>query len=329
MNDDGAPQASARAGTPLRPPASAAPWLQGVVPPVCTPLGDDLEVDTASLERLVGFLLDAGVAGLFVLGSSGEGACLTDAQRDVVVEVAVKVAGGQVPVLAGVIDMASARAAEHARRAVRRGAEAVVATAPFYVRSTHAHELGAHFRRLRAAAGVPLVAYDIPVAVQCKLDPAVVAELAHDGVLAGVKDSTGDLYSLRTVVLQTRDLPGFAVFTGSEVVVDAALLVGADGAVPGLANVDPHRYVQLYELCRAGRWAEAAVLQDRLVDLFSIVACGDPARHGSNALGLGGFKTALVLRGVISGNAMSEPMTRLESDEVARVRAVLERCGLV
>src|SRR6185437_2657747 len=72
----------------------------GIVPPVCTPMTEDFEVDTASLERLIGFLLDAGVHGLFMLGSTSEMALLTDRQRATVLDVAVRTTGGKVPVLA-------------------------------------------------------------------------------------------------------------------------------------------------------------------------------------------------------------------------------------
>ena len=117
------------------PASPGSKWLRGIIPPVCTPLTTDGEVDTQSLERHIGFLLDAGVSGLFMLGSSGEVAFLTDGQRDTVLEVAVKTNAGQVPVLAGAIDMTTSRVLDHAVRARDLGADAVVVTAPFYARN--------------------------------------------------------------------------------------------------------------------------------------------------------------------------------------------------
>ena len=81
-------------------------------------------------------MLEAGVHGLFMLGSSGEVAFLTDQQRDRVLEVAVKTNGGQVPVLAGAIDMTTSRVIDHALRAKQRGVDAIVLTVPFYARAT-------------------------------------------------------------------------------------------------------------------------------------------------------------------------------------------------
>lgn len=304
-------------------------WLDGIVPPVCTPLGPDGEVDTASLERHISFLLDAGVNGLFTLGSSSEVAYLTDAQRDRVVEVAVKTAGGQVPVLAGAIDMTTNRVVDHAFRAKQRGADAIVLTAPFFARSAHPAEVRLHFRKVHERVDLPLVAYDLPISVHNKLDLPTVLELAGDGVLDGLKDSSNDIHGFRAVVTGTRQFEKFSVFTGSELVVDCALFLGADGAVPGLANVDPHGYVALYESCRAGDWDKAREMQARLVRLFEITTCADPSKKGLSSCGLGGFKTALMLRGVIASNTMALPQIPLDANEVEAVRAVLVREGLL
>jgi 4-hydroxy-tetrahydrodipicolinate synthase len=176
---------------------------------------------------------------------------------------------------------------------------------------------------------LPLVAYDIPVAVHTKLNADVVLELAGDEVIDAVKDSSNDIHGFRAVVTGARSMERLAVFTGSELIVDCALYLGADGAVPGLANVDPHGYVSLYETCRSGDWAKAREMQERLVRLFELTNCGDPARKGPSSSGLGGFKTALMLRGVIAHNAMGLPQIPLDSNEIAGVRAVLEREGLL
>lgn len=300
-------------------------WLEGIVPPVCTPLDVDGEVDTGSLERHIGFLLDAGVHGLFMLGSSGEVAYLTDAQRDRVVEVAVKTAGGQVPVLAGAIDTTTNRVIDRALHLKERGADVIVATAPFFARSAHPAEVKLHFRKVRERVGLPLVAYDLPISVHNKLDLALVLELAGDGVLDGIKDSSNDIHGFRAIVTGTRQFEQFSVFTGSELVVDCALFLGAEGAVPGLANVAPHEYVALYESCRSGDWAKARETQARLVRLFEITTCADPAKKGASSSGLGGFKTALMLRGVIAGNTMALPQIPLDADETKAVRTALER----
>lgn len=305
--------------------------LHGVIPPVCTPLTPEREVDVPSLLRLVDHLVAGGVHGLFVLGSTSEAAYLTDRQRRQVVETVVGHAGGRLPVLAGAIDMTTPRVLDHVASVTAAGADAVVVTAPFYAR-THPAEIARHFRLVAAASPVPVVAYDIPASVHTKLDADLVLDLAAEGVLAGLKDSSGDLAAFRTVVSGARtrpDITGFGVLTGSEVITDAALALGADGAVPGLANVDPHGYVRLDRLCRTGAWEEARAEQERLCTLFRMVAVGDPARMGGGSSALGAFKAALRLRGVIDCPATAEPQVPLSEGEVERVGKFLAGAGLL
>lgn len=303
------------------------PRHTGVIPPVVTPLTADGELDLPSLERVVAHLIDGGVTGLFALGSSGETAYLTPGQQDRVIEAVTAAAGGQVPVLVGAIETTTNRAVERARRAAELGADAVVVTAPFYTR-THATEIDRHFRDVAAALDLPVLAYDVPVCVHSKLDPELLLPLAADGVLAGVKDSSGDDGSFRRLVIGARELPGFSVLTGHELVVDAMMLGGADGSVPGLGNVDPHGYVRLHEAAVRGDWAAARAEQDRLVALFDIVRAARPGTASATAAGLGAFKTALMLRGVIATNVMSPPMRPLDEAETAVVAACLDRAGL-
>ncbi|MGW0600773.1 dihydrodipicolinate synthase family protein [Streptomyces sp. NPDC002776] len=305
--------------------------LTGVVPPVCTPLTPDREVDVPSLLRLVDHLMDGGVHGLFVLGSTSEAAYLTDRQRRLVVETVARHVGGRLPVLAGVIDMTTPRVLDHVGEVVAAGADAVVATAPFYT-ATHPAEIARHYRLIAAGSPVPVLAYDIPAAVHTKLPAELVLELAAEGVLAGLKDSSGDLAGFRAIVTGARARPGltgFTLLTGSELLVDAALALGADGAVPGLANVDPDGYVRLDRLCRAGDLHRARAEQERLCALFGMVRAGDPTRMGGSSSALGAFKAALHLRGIIDCPATAEPQVPLGAEETERVGKFLAAAGLL
>lgn len=304
--------------------------FKGIVPPVSTPFTEDHEIDTASLERLVNFQIKGGVHGLFVLGSTSETPFLTDKQRATVLEVTVKTAAGRVPVLAGAIETTTSRVIEQARLAEKAGASALVVTPPFYARFNQAEAIE-HYRQVRATVDLPIMAYDIPVAVHIKLERETVIQMAQAGIIAGLKDSSGDEANFRGVILERNrlNLTDFSIFTGSELIIDGALLMGADGAVPGLGNVDPDGYTRLYKLARSGDWVAAKQEQDRLYRLFSIIYAGTAGRTGPTATALGGFKTALMLRGVIATNVMGRPMTRYNQAEVERVRAILVEAGLL
>ncbi|MBB5436259.1 dihydrodipicolinate synthase family protein [Nocardiopsis composta] len=298
--------------------------LRGVIPPLATPLGGDGQVDRPSLERLVAFQLDAGVHGVFIGGSTGEIALLDSVQAAAAARTAVGAVAGAVPVLVGAIDTGTRRVVEHARRAAEAGADAVVVTAPFYV-DPHPDEVVAHFRTVRSAVDLPVVAYDIPSAIGTRLTPDIVAELAAEGTIAGLKDSSGDLTAFREVL---RRLPGFPVLTGSELMADTALSLGASGLVPGLGNVDPHGYTRLFAAAAAGRWADAAAEQERLAGLFRIVGVADRGRIGFTAGALGAFKEALRLRGVIAHAATNPPLLPLNAEEVRSIAGILDGAGL-
>ncbi|MFI6938489.1 dihydrodipicolinate synthase family protein [Streptomyces sp. NPDC050418] len=310
--------------------------LCGVVPPVCTPLDAAGEVDTASLARLVDHLVDGGVHGLFALGSSSEVAFLTDRQRAVALEAVVEAARGRVPVLAGAIDMTTPRVVEHARAARAMGADALVATAPFYAR-THPVEIARHFRTVRERVDLPLFAYDLPVSVHSKLSTGLVRDLAEDGTLAGLKDSSGDEGSLRRLIVELGGrhgraegpAPAFSILTGSELTVDAALLAGADGVVPGLGNVDPAGYVRLYDAVRGGDLDTAVKEQERLVELFALVDAGPQDTMGRNSSAIGAFKHALRLLGVFAHGTTAAPQVQLGDDAIALVRERLRAAGML
>jgi 4-hydroxy-tetrahydrodipicolinate synthase len=300
----------------------------GIVPPVATPMTEDFAVDTASLSRLIAFLIDGGVDGLFILGSTSESVFLTNEQRATVMQVAVRAAGGRVPVVAGIIDTTTARCIEHAHAAQRAGADGLVLTAPFYTRTSQS-EIVEHFRAVHAAVPLPILAYDIPVAVQVKLELKTLLQLAMEGTIVGVKDSSGNESDFRALVVERGSLPGFSIFTGSELLVDVAVFIGASGSVPGLANVDPAGYARLYRAARAGDWQAARTEQERLFRLFSIVRAATPGRMSFGSAALGAFKTALLLRGVIATNVVGRPQLRLNNEEVGRVRQGLIEAGLL
>jgi 4-hydroxy-tetrahydrodipicolinate synthase len=288
----------------------------------------DGAIDVPSLENVTRHLLDGGVSGLFVLGSSGEVTHMTNTERDLVVQTVAGVNAGQVPVIVGAVEQTTNRVIEEAKRVIALGADSIVATSLYYAIS-NAQENNTHFRSIAAAVDVPVFAYDVPVRTHFKLPTDLLVELGRDGVIAGVKDSSGDDVSFRQLLIAAKDIPNFDIFTGHEVVVDGALLGGAQGVVPGLGNVDPAGYRRLYDAAVAGDWAKAAAEQDRLADVFEIVYTPKAGRMSGNAAGLGAFKTALQLMGVIKTNVMSAPMLSLDEDETAAVKVILERNGLI
>ena len=178
--------------------------FSGVIPPVVVPLTQDRKLDVPSFERNINRMIEAGVDGLFILGSSSEVVFSTDERRTEIIENMVRIVDHRVPVLAGIIDTETERMIEHGKRAEQMGVDALVATCPFYALQG-INEIEWSFRCLHDALNLPIFAYDIPVCVHNKLDVDMLIRLGVDGVLAGVKDSSGDDVSFRRLILKNRD----------------------------------------------------------------------------------------------------------------------------
>ena len=301
--------------------------FSGVVPPVVTPDTPDHQLDVVSFDRSINRLIEAGVAGLFFLGSSGEVVFATDERRDQIVFEAVRIVDHRVPVLVGIIDTETERVLEHGRRALALGADALVATAPFYALGGPA-DVEEHFRILHQELDAPLFAYDIPVCVHTKLPWKMLARLGAEGVLAGVKDSSGDDVSFRYLV-QENEKNGhpLTLLTGHEIVVDGALLSGADGSVPGLANVEPEGYVRMWKAAQEGNWAEVKREQDRLNEISHIFDVTSGVQ-GYGA-GVGAFKCALNLMGIFDSDQMPRPVKPLDGQNREAIKQVLIANGLL
>lgn len=301
--------------------------FHGIIPPIVTPLNADGSVNYDDLAKLVEHLIASGVDGLFPLGSTGQVAYLTDAERIAVVKAVCRTTAGRVPVLAGAIELTAGRVAASARALLDAGADAIVATAPIYAINDEA-EIADHFRMIRSAIDAPLFAYDIPVRVHRKLSPGMLVDLGREGVIVGVKDSSGDDVSFRRLIAMNKAAGHpLALFTGHEVVVDAMALVGADGAVPGLANVDAAAYVRLWKAAKAGDVKTAIAEQEHLNRLFEIVFC--PGGRSGDAAGVGAFKAAMAAIGLLSSATMAAPTRALDGEVLVRIRAILKDVGLL
>lgn len=298
--------------------------LHGVIPPVVTPLTDAGGFDRESARNLYRHMLDAGVHGLFLLGSSGEGPAVSTTIGDAAVETAVSVVASQVPVLAGVLEPGTDRVIERGLQMKQLGADALVVAAPYYFPVTD-DELLSHFRAVHRAVELPIFVYDIPRTTKIKVSLDVMLALAGEGTIIGAKDSSGDVVGFRRLALNAPR--GFRLFTGAELLLDLALMMGAAGAVPGLGNVAPELFVQLYESWKAGDRATAVKLQETLVRLFDVFVM--PGGRIQHSYAIAAMKIALMLRGVIASARTTAPFTPASSEQVERTRVIMTELGVL
>jgi 4-hydroxy-tetrahydrodipicolinate synthase len=294
--------------------------VNGIIVPLVTPMRPDGLPDLGSLASLIDFVLGRGAAGVLVLGSSGECIALPAAQRRRVVSFAAGCTRGRTHLMVGVPTLGSADALDEARWIADQGAGSLLVAAPAGMRLSSG-ELYRHFEVL-AGAGAPVVAYDVPGRVGQALDADMLASLARNGVIAAVKDSTGDIVKARKLVEATREQPGLLRYTGCEEVIDGSLLAGYDGAIPGLANVFPQFHVALARLAAAGDWAQASRQQAHIMALLDLYF--HPLPGGSFlAQFFASVKQALVRLGVIEHATTSPVLVQADDGLRAHVDAIL------
>jgi 4-hydroxy-tetrahydrodipicolinate synthase len=296
---------------------------QGIVTPLVAFVTERAEPDVDAIAALVEHQVRGGVAGLLVNGSMGELGNLTAPQRAVMVSAVAVATRGRIPVWAGIGALGTADAIAGAVAAESAGADARLVLPPLYFVTADA-ELERHYAAVAAAVSIPVLAYDLPQRAPRKLTAESLARLGRSGVLAGVKDSSGDLTLGRRVCLQTSEIPGFQCYAGTEIAIDAAPALGFAGSVPGLANIFPGVAAAIDAAARRGD-AEAAELAQRVfVDLFDLVtlplAGAGPATVAFNA-----FKAATARVLDIPNPVTLPPMTPPTPEFLDAVAAIVDR----
>jgi 4-hydroxy-tetrahydrodipicolinate synthase len=282
----------------------------GVLPYLVSPIGDDGRVMEDVLARLVDHLVEAGVHGLVPLGSTGEFAYLTTAQRLRVVEVVIAAAAGRVPVIPGVAATATADAVAQARAYARAGADGILAILEAYFPLTEA-QVEAYFTAVAAATDLPVVLYTNPNFQRSDLSLASIERLARVPTIRYLKDASSNTGRLLSIMNRVGD--GLRVFSASAHVPACVMLLGGVGWMAGPACLIPRASLRLYELCRAGAWAEAMQAQRplwRINELF--------ARHNLAAC----VKAGLIVQGFDVG-APVPPQSPLAPAVIAELALAL------
>jgi len=288
----------------------------GIVPPMVTPLTPQETIDRPAVTRLVNFLIDGGVHGLFILGSMGEGAYLTPSARREMAAATIEAAAGRVPVIAGALETGTRRVEEEIRRLAMPGIAAFVVTTPYYYGGFGAAELREHFRRVAEAADRPILAYNIPQNTHVSMKADLMLELGTLPNVIGVKDSSGDWFENQLLLLKPRPR-GYAVFQGNQIYCGVSLLAGADGLVPGHANVWPQLLVGMYDAAKRKDTEAVWSAQAHLNTLLALR--GRAAIHT--------YKVIAQAQGLM-GDTVAAPLPRLSAEEAKKCVAAHAAAGL-
>ena len=292
--------------------------IRGIIPAVITPFTPDERVDEPAFRKVVNFMIEQGVHGLFPAGTGGEFSALTVDEKKRLMDLTVKEAAGRVFVMPNVGAITTAESVALARHAEAVGCDAVSAVTPFFLKPSQ-DELFEHYRTICASVKIPVLAYNIPERTGgVALSVPTVSRLAREVPnFAGIKDSTGDLTNAAEILRAAP--PGFRVFMGRDTLIFGALLYGCAGAVAATANVAPALAVGIHDAVMGGDLPKARELQARLAPvrrLFTI---------GSHPLGL---KEAMVQLGTLECGRCRRPTLELTPAQKNEVTAVLREAGL-
>lgn len=238
--------------------------IEGSIVALVTPMREDESIDYETLARLIDFHVREGSKALVVAGTSGEASTLTFAEHCELIAFAVRAADGRLPVIGGTGSNNTAEAIELTEAAARAGVAACLLVAPYYVKPTQ-EGLYRHHRRVAEAVDIPQILYNVPGRTAVDLHDDTVVRLAAVDNIIGLKDATGDIPRLRSLLPR---LPAeFPVYSGDDATTRAALLAGARGAISVTANVAPAAMAAMCEAAMAGDAQRAAELDAPLAGL--------------------------------------------------------------
>jgi 4-hydroxy-tetrahydrodipicolinate synthase len=265
--------------------------LHGIIPPVVTPFHADESLNLTRLRELIERQLQAGVHGIFVLGTTGEFFALSEAEKQAVMAEAVACVNGRVPVYAGTGAVSTGEVKRLTKVAEQEKITGVSIITPYFVKPNQT-ELYHHFKAIAESTTLQVILYNNPATCNgLAIEPETVAKLALVDNIVGIKDSSGDLQNT-IELLRVTDAKRFSVLTGRDTLIQASLLAGAAGAIPASCNVAPAWCVGIYEAVKAGDVAKASELQKQLHPVRMALSLGT---------GNAAIKEAMRLLGVDAG----------------------------
>lgn len=288
---------------------------EGVVVPMMTPVTASGTLDDAAVDRLVEVLLAGKVHGVFMLGTTGEGASVSRPERQRLVNRVVGKVQSKVAVYAGIGDLHPDDVAI-GNEYLDAGVDAVVARPPVSMAES---DLGSWFRSLLDALNGPLILYNIPMLSKVSVPLDLVGNLLGHPRLVGMKDSENDPERLRELLRRFGNHPSFSVFVGVGKLMEEGLRMGADGIVPSVGNLIPETCHQLWECARREDWSGASQHSARMNAVAALYQAGRDLGGSLSAL-----KGALSLRGVCQKH-MCPPLKPVSNGELQVLEAELDR----
>jgi 4-hydroxy-tetrahydrodipicolinate synthase len=281
-----------------------------------TPFRRDLSLDEDTLRRLVRRQIAAGINFLVPCGTTGESPTLSQEEHLRVVAITLEEAKGKVPVLAGAGGYNTQHVIETARECERMGADGILSVTPYYNKPTQ-EGLHQHFKAIAAATSLPIILYNVPPRTNVNIDPGTLRRLSEIENIIGVKEASGNISQITQVIQQVPE--DFLVLSGDDSLTLPIAAMGGRGIISVASNEIPTYMTRLAQLCLAGNFAEARIMQRKWLPLLEVNFIETNPTP---------VKAAMAEMGLL------EPVFRLplvppRPENLAKIRAVLESLALL
>jgi len=283
---------------------------KGVFTALITPMNSDESINFEELRRQVDRQFDAGVHGLFCLGTNSEFYALHDDERVEVAKVVVDQNCGRLPIIAGVGCVTTSDTINLAKSIAVLGVDALSVIVPYFVGLSQ-DQLYRHYKAVSEAVDIPVLIYNIPMRTGNNIEPDTVLRLSKIENIIGIKDSSGKIENIKRLIEITDD--DFSVLVGSDSLILQTLVAGGQGAVAGCANPFPELMAGIYDAWKAGDMETAAQRQEKIAPFRSTFKLGNP-----NSI----VKRAMVLMGQAVG-PLREPANLVDPEIDEAIKAVL------
>jgi 4-hydroxy-tetrahydrodipicolinate synthase len=290
------------------------PMFQGLHVALVTPFTDHGEVDLEKVETLVKHHIEEGTDGLVLCGTTGENPCLTDTERQEILEAAVASAAGRIQIIAGAGARSTPKTVANVKAVREAGADGALVVTPFYNRPGQ-EALEHHFRTVAETCDLPLMLYNVPARTGVDLLPETVARLADHPNIAALKEAKADLDRLSELVLVCEGR--LDVLSGHDPNLLPALSAGCRGIVSVMGNIVPRDVKELFRLFETGDSASAKILHLKLFTLCRALAVETNPVPIKGALNLLGWDVGEV----------RPPLLPLAADQRVRLRECLLEYG--
>ncbi|NDK97926.1 dihydrodipicolinate synthase family protein [Photorhabdus bodei] len=285
---------------------------QGVFPAVTTQFNPDFSINLAATQKVMTNLIKDGVSGLVVNGSVGENTSLSMKEKRAIVELAVDVAGGQVPVLSGIAELTTDNACKMVSECRQAGADGVMIMPPLVYTPTP-KENREYFRTISASTDLPVMLYNNPLLYKNDITPKILTSLADCENIVAFKDSSGNTRPFSDIPNEAGDR--FILFAGLDDVVLESVAVGAEGWISGMSNAFPREGETLFRLAKQKRYEEARELYRWFMPLLHLDFRPDLVQC-----------IKLCEEMVGRGSAITRPpRLPLEGETLVEVRAIVEK----